>query len=514
MSLNALVCMLFMENEKLKKSLVSLATLVVLLFVPLTIVEGAVYSISVSPSVPSNLKAPSLLAETNSTSLVILVLVNSTIHNGVKGSLEQYQRDLENFGFEDVIVLNWSEPNPMRVRETLRAFHLNSSLAGVLMVGDLPMAEYEMFTEWDYERFPIDLYYMDLDGNWTDSDADGVFDKHFGKVAPEIWVGRIKASNLGGDEISLINKYFEKNHRYRTGLLSSPRRALLYIDDDWVNYVTMDDHSLRLLYDDVATVTDKTATNATDFKNRLKQSYEWVHLRSHGNWDRHYFMVPGGNGSVIYSPEYADIDPAALFYQLFVCSATRYTEPNYLAGQIVFNTNYGLLAVGSTKLGGMLMFWTFYEAIARGRTIGDAFKEWFVKWGEGEVGLSGHYIGKKWFYGLTIIGDPTLRLRWLGAREIAELQKREEEVIDDLPLVLDLQKQISSVQVNYSSLSSDFDNLMDSYSTLQATHIDVAAQLADIRSLLYFFLLTTTVLVVANIYLVKSKSKSKTNNYG
>jgi len=485
--------------------------LMVLLFAGQVILaEGVSPEVGALLPATASLRDVGQLGEANSTSFIALVLVNSTIYSGVRGSLERYEKDLENFGFEDVIILNWSDPSPLRVRDVLRQFYYNCTLGGALLVGDIPVAEYEMFTEWDYERFPIDLYYMDLDGNWTDSDQDGILDQHVGKkIAPDIWIGRIKTSGLGGDEIGLINDYFEKNHKYRNGELSAPRRALLYVDDDWANYADMDSYSVGLLYDEVTAVTDKATTNASDYVNRLKQGYEWVHIRSHGTWNRHHFMVPVGDGGVIRSTEYKDMDPYALFYQLFVCSSTRFTEPDYLAGEIVFQTDYGLSAIGSTKLGGMLMFWTFYEALARGRTIGDAFKEWFAKWGEGQVALSGGYVGRKWFYGLTIIGDPTLRLRWLGEKEIAELQRREEEVVDDLPLVQDMRRQMDSSQANYSSLRSEYDSLQEFHSVLQASYSAVMVQLEDIKSLLYFFLFVTVVLLTANIYLVKSKPRSR-----
>jgi len=457
--------------------------------------------------------APNPVVETNSTSLIVLVLVNSTIYGGVEASLMRYRADLVGFGFEDVKVLNWSEPNPALIRGTLQDFYLNSSLAGVLLVGDLPAAEYEMFTEWDYERFPMDLYYMDLDGNWTDSDRDGILDTHSGrKVAPEIWVGRIKASNLGEDEVSLVNNYFARNHQYRSGLLSVPKRALMYIDDDWADYATMDSYSLGLLYDNVTEVFDKRTTSVADFKERLNQGYEWIHLRAHGDWKQTGFLVPGESGGLIYSTEYKALNPQALFYQLFVCYAARFTEPNYLAGEIVFNTDSALMAISSTKLGGMLMYWTFYEALANGKTVGDAFKEWFVKWGEGKLSISSNWIGRKWFYGLTVIGDPTLRLRWLGEKEIADLQRREEEVIDDLPLVQGLFEQIENSESSYDSLNAQYNNLKDSHLALRLTYDGVIVQLGDIRDLVYFFLLVVGGLAVSNVYLVRTRPKPKRLN--
>jgi len=486
-------------------------TLMASILIP-TIVGGTEVKSYVTSDKAVDVELVSQPTGTNLTSLIILVFVNSTIYDDIKGSLDQYRQDLKNSGFEDAIILNWSEPNASRIRETLQQFYSNNSLAGTLLIGDLPAAEFEMFTEWDYERFPTDLYYMDLDGDWIDNDNDGVYDEHTGKmkVAPEIWVGRIKASNLGGnDEVSLINNYFNKNHGYRNDVPSLPRRALIYIDDDWVNFANMDENSLKLLYNETTVVTDKATTNADDYKERLRQGYEWVHLRSHGTWNRHQFTVPQGDGGIVYSTEYPEIDPNALFYQLFVCSAAKFTEPDYLAGSIVFKSSHGLLAIGSTKTGSMLMHWTFYDAIANGRTIGDAFKEWFIKWGEGQFGLSGAYTGRKWFYGLTIIGDPTLRLRWLGEKEIAELQKREEEVVNDLPLVINLRQQVDSLEENQSSLISNYGSLNDAHSALQTNYSSLETQLIEITNLLYFFLLTTTILLATTIYLKKTKPKSK-----
>jgi hypothetical protein len=499
----------FLVVVSLKRAMVFIINLMVLVFVlPSVFVE--VSAEGSGRAVPYVAAETYQISDANVTSLVMLVIVNSSVYAGITDSLVQYKADvIDRAGFENVIVLNWSEPDPELIRGTLQQFYLNSSLAGVLFVGDLPAVDYEMFTEWDYERFPMDLYYTDLDGNWSDVDRDGVLDKHTGKVAPEIWLGRIKASNLGEDEVSLINNYFDKVHRYRIGALSSPNRALMYVDDDWKDYATMDNYSVGLLYNDVTAVWDRRTTNIDDFKGRLSEGYEWVHVRAHGSWDQLGFLVPGESGGTISSMAFKGINPSALFYQLFVCSSARFTEPNYLAGEVVFNTDQGLLAISSTKLGGMLMYWTFYDLLAEGRNVGDAFKEWFVKWGEGKVSVSSNWIGRKWFYGLTIIGDPTLRLRWLGPTEIADLQRKEEEVIDELPLVLDLMTQIEGAKANYTYLNGKYSDLQGSYSSLQFTYGNVEIQLADIRNLLYFFLVVTTLLAVSNVYLVKSRPRPK-----
>ena len=86
--------------------------------------------------------------------------------------------------------------------------------------------------DWGHEEFPIDLYFMDLDGTWGDSDNDGLYDSHGGELLADIYVARLIASNLqyhGGEEVALMTNYFDKNHRYRAGSLRLDDRGLAFI---------------------------------------------------------------------------------------------------------------------------------------------------------------------------------------------------------------------------------------------------------------------------------------------
>jgi hypothetical protein len=98
------------------------------------------------------------------------------------------------------------------------------------------------------------------------------------------------------------------------------------------------------------------------------------------------------------------LQPHCHFYNLFACSGARFTEENYSAGWEVFNDDWGLFAVGSTKTGSMLpgTFGYYYTPIGTGSCVGDAFKSWFVNCGEDD---------RDWHYGLSLIGDPTLKPR-------------------------------------------------------------------------------------------------------
>ena len=104
----------------------------------------------------------------------IYLIVDESIYSSITDSLNQYKKNLENSGFSVAIHL-CSNCTPADVRSLLQEA-LPDGLMGAVLVGYIPSAWYEM-TCWDppeHEEFPIDLYYMDLNGNWTDADVDGL----------------------------------------------------------------------------------------------------------------------------------------------------------------------------------------------------------------------------------------------------------------------------------------------------------------------------------------------------
>jgi hypothetical protein len=253
---------------------------------------------------------------------------------------------------------------------------------------------------------------MDMDGIWIDSDSNGIYDDHLagsGDLEPEIFVGRLLTSILtipNETEISLIQNYFDKNHAYRTQQVALNKRALVYVDDDWEGMGDIWSNDVGLVYNDRTLVKDPDATVASDYLLKLSQNYEWVSLFAHSNPTQHSFKSSSGFSSVL-TRDIDQTDPVANFYNLYACSAGNYVYPygdGYIAGHYVFSQSYGLAAVASTKTGGMLNFADFYEPLSYGSNLGLAFQSWFEK--NGETGAWDY--SRVWFYGMTLIGDPTL----------------------------------------------------------------------------------------------------------
>ena len=338
---------------------------------------------------------------------LVAVIVNSDLYSRIQTSLDQYVDDLVQDGYTVEVDL-WSGGNYQDLRDSLKYKWTQSDLVGAVLVGDLPVPWCELYV-WGAEEFPIDYYFMELDGIWSDSDNDGLLEglsAGSGDLGPEIWVGRLAPSSLvWGSEAQLLENYFTKNHNYRIGNLSLPHRALSFVDDDWDYFYDCD---LSYAYGDVTVVNDFNQTIATNYKQRLLEIYEWIQLCAHSSCWAHTFLInesQWGGGSV-YNYEIHALQPRALFYNLFACSNTRFMETNNLGNWYVFVDDYGLLAIGSTKSGSMLYFDDFYIPLGQGKSIGDAYKQWFEV--QAQYGFDDWEQG--WYFGMNVLGDPTLTI--------------------------------------------------------------------------------------------------------
>jgi hypothetical protein len=337
----------------------------------------------------------------------MLVVINTDLYPQIAAAVDQYVLDLNAEGYS-VSVYTTAGGTPEDLRSFLQARY-SEGMAGCLLIGDLPVPWYEH----EEEQFPVDLFYMDMDGIFTDTNSNDMYDLHSGDVAPEIWMGRLTASPLtmgGADEATLVQDYFAKNHLYRTGALPVNNRALVYIDDDWAGGADWWDMNVGQAFSDHHLVKDEWITLAADYEAHLPQNYEFIQVCVHSWPGGHAFKNPDEVWDYTYVSELETIEPVALFYNLFACSNARYIESDYMAGWYIFLKDYGLGALGSAKTGSMLNFEDFYGPFGQGRTIGAAFQQWFIDQAAG--GFEDWEIS--WFYGMTLQGDPTLTIQQIS----------------------------------------------------------------------------------------------------
>lgn len=200
----------------------------------------------------------------------VLVLVDETVERRLRKELEQLEQDLRGDGW---IVRQREAPRhddnawqrgPVskryvkdleEVKSIIRREHAEApgGLRAVILVGHVTVPYAGATAEDGHPdhqgAWPADAWYGDMDGEWSDRvirtpdrvrnaalrnvPGDGKWDaSRFSKdIAPvgrehgvEIAVGRIDFANLpafrGQSEIELLQRYFDKNHRYRHGQLA------------------------------------------------------------------------------------------------------------------------------------------------------------------------------------------------------------------------------------------------------------------------------------------------------
>ncbi len=367
----------------------------------------------------------------------ICIVINNLIYLAIQDSFSRFLFDLELDGYALNVYTALNDGDEAGLKNILISEWNSRGIVGAILIGDLPTAWYEMEV-WDHEEFPIDLFFMDLDGVWADLDINGLYDGHYdgaGDMEADIWVGRISAFNLtdhNAHETILMNNYLDKNHRYRTGEFRLVDKALAYIDNDWCYWTWQDE--LALAYPSTDAVTDPYQTTREDYMLRVRESvnnrYENLLICSHSSPWVHalYWGDEPYDYSLFYNYEIEQIDVQVLFYNLFACSNSRYVEQNDMGNWYVFQSQYGLLSVGSTKTGSMLCFYDYYEPLGNGLSFGDAFLSWCMNNMETCAGED----SRPWFYGMTVSGDPTLMVsrfmpdrtgdvNWDGAIDLSDV---------------------------------------------------------------------------------------------
>lgn len=349
----------------------------------------------------------------------VLIFADSTLYSLYEYPIRRYAYDIYNvYGCEIKMFVIKGE-TCVDVKNLILSN--SNDLDGVVFIGNIEPAWYEAYDVINHNIFtswPCDMYFMDLDAVWTDNNHNDVFDDYTGAFNPEIFVGRIYTNNVGngGDELELFEKYMDKNHAFWIGHRQVNKKyALSYTNPSWNNWQNDLINGIHVLYgqNKCDTITSNTSVFcANDYLERLRnERYEFVQLASHSYSFAHVFdsLVPTMNAydtlhvnihnSTIYSN-----GVNALGINLFCCSACNWNINGYLGGNYVYSPKSSVLSLlGCTKVGSMWDMPSFYQPLHNGKTIGQAFVDWW---------LTNYYrymtkINKIcYFFGLTIIGDP------------------------------------------------------------------------------------------------------------
>mgnify|MGYP001201147312 FL=1 len=99
------------------------------------------------------------------------IIAESGLYSSVTDKIDTLMACLNQEGYS-VYLYTVSGGTPESLKALLKGLNDSAGLEGVLFIGDLPVAWFENHNEYGeggYAQWPIDLYYMDLDGDWLDT---------------------------------------------------------------------------------------------------------------------------------------------------------------------------------------------------------------------------------------------------------------------------------------------------------------------------------------------------------
>ena len=345
------------------------------------------------------------------------LIVEQSLAAPLANELSQYTANLQAHGY-DVLAYTVSGGTPESLRTLLQHAYATHGITGALLVGNLPVPWFQIKSDFGtngYAEWPCDLFYMDLDGTWLDTmrydstdtmvrGHDGIYDSYSGPIRPEIFVGRLMPDGTG-DSMELLRNYFRKDNNFWHDSLYQPERALVFVDDDWGDWRADFCDEVGIAFPQRSFWKDPESTRATIYRRCLDSTQEWVSVFAHSSSQRHGFYYDNHTQMDYYEgAEYMTQNPPASFYNFFACSFCRYTDPGYGGAQSIFNPNYGIGAIGSTKTGSMKDFGFFYRPLARGTSLGAAYCEWFNYAMSDQPDIE----TECWYWGMTLLGDPFL----------------------------------------------------------------------------------------------------------
>ena len=307
----------------------------------------------------------------------------------IRPALEQHVADLLAKDKLSAKIVEWTGKNHVDLRSLLQGFYKSSGLEGALLVGNLPAAWFYLTSNKD---FPSDLFFMEMDGEWKDTNADSIYDVH-PPMNIDLYVSRIMGT---ADE---IQRYFEKNHAYRQTGSTVQKRYFLFVDDDWLDCCGPYAANLPLpAYSDIARFADRASTTKDSWIRVLTEgaeySWGWIH-----GWETGMDFMHNGSPQRFTLDEMKALDLKSVFWHLRNCHIARFTQTNI--AMYVIHTPYGMVSTGSTLSGAMEDSRVFHESLSAGKTWGQAFIDWYNQVGK---------TNDDWNLGQVMMGDPTLRL--------------------------------------------------------------------------------------------------------
>ncbi|PHI20716.1 hypothetical protein CEQ90_06600 [Lewinellaceae bacterium SD302] len=185
----------------------------------------------------------------------VLLVITQTTLNEVDDELSEFETVLASDGWPSRRLIVDQEDAASVVKSGIADAYASGAFTAILLLGDIPIPHSGEINPDAHNNhrggWPADIYYGDLDGNWTDTlvnnvssanprnhnvPGDGNWDQSYLPSDVEVAVGRVDFSELpvfDHDEYELLRRYLAKDIAYRTGLTATYQRAMMQNNNPW-----------------------------------------------------------------------------------------------------------------------------------------------------------------------------------------------------------------------------------------------------------------------------------------
>lgn len=353
----------------------------------------------------------------------VVLVVDRSIAGGISGELQRLQRDLVGDGWGVIRRDVGRDDRPEDVRNAIRATWEadRAAVRAVFLLGHVPVVKSGRLNVDGHgaRPMPADVYYGEMDGNWTDLDGDGVLDQNGLPSDMELEVGRVDFADLPGSygfafpgEIELLRRYLDKDHAYRHALVRPSARALMGNvagDGRGQAYAASGYRTFAALVGSEnvdESGTDLTTPLAQRWLTKLTSTdYLWAYASGAGSDFSLGALGAHGQFNDVWGSDLVEFRARATFYMLFGSWIAEWSKSDNFMRAALAAPDYGLTAVWS----GRPHF--YFHHMGAGREIG-----YSVRLTQNNNGLLYRNQVQRQVRGvhIALMGDPTLRVATLA----------------------------------------------------------------------------------------------------
>ena len=344
----------------------------------------------------------------------VALFVSHPVYGELKADIQQYKADVEARFPVRLHIVEGAWGNPAEVRATVKSLHAEENIAGVVLVGALPMHHFFMHEHPN----PNPLYYEDFNLEFVDNNKDGVDDAYKGKPQLKVWVANIRACEKASeDDIPGLRRFFAKTHDYYTGKAVPELRTLFFSTEirtaDWPgpgDWFKRRGGTRFSAPGDVTMLLGKACTHKAALEAFKKHSYSLTCVGLHSDETGHAMADED-----LFAQEIADMKTGSLITINHGCFTANWTKTEHdnngpnCGLSWVFGKHLGQAAVAQVRSGGVGFDDLIYARLRAGDYLGKAYLP--CKQAHEIEASPGDHVPGDIVSGILMIGNPFLELK-------------------------------------------------------------------------------------------------------